>query len=79
MDGELFTISEQDCASASESGWRNETGKRKGKQGEKRKMNQQNSSKKKIARSKNSRLPGKHKPIPRINIFNFCFLKQSVI
>lgn len=69
MDGELFTDSEQDCASASESDWMNEMGNRKGKQGGKRKMNQQNCSKKKIARIKNSRLPGKHKTIPRI-IFN---------
>lgn len=64
MDGELLTDSEQDWASASESDWMNETGKRKGKQGVKRKMNQQISDGKKITRSKNSRHPGKHKMIP---------------
>ncbi|XP_058625112.1 uncharacterized protein LOC131536295 isoform X3 [Onychostoma macrolepis] len=58
MDGELITDSEQDWASASESDWMNEMGNGKGKQGGKRKMNQQNCSKKKIARSKKSRLPG---------------------
>ncbi len=63
--------SEQDWASASESDWINETGKGKGKQGGKRKMNQRNCNKKKIARSKNSRLPGKHKTIPRLNICNY--------
>ncbi|XP_058625111.1 uncharacterized protein LOC131536295 isoform X2 [Onychostoma macrolepis] len=57
MDGELITDSEQDWASASESDWMNEMGNGKGKQGGKRKMNQQNCSKKKIARSKKSRLP----------------------
>lgn len=71
MDGELFTDSEQDWSSSSESDWMSETGKRKGKQGVKRKMDQQNGKTKKIARTKNSRLPGKHKMIPRINIFNF--------
>ncbi|XP_016419248.1 nuclear autoantigen Sp-100-like [Sinocyclocheilus rhinocerous] len=57
MDGELFTDSEQNWASTSESDWMSEKGKGKGKQGGKRKMNQQNRSKKKIARSKNSSLP----------------------
>ncbi|XP_050954182.1 uncharacterized protein LOC127155763 [Labeo rohita] len=57
MDGELLTDSEQHWASASESDWMNETGKRKGKQGVKRKMNQQISDGKKITRSKNSRHP----------------------
>ncbi|KTF91237.1 hypothetical protein cypCar_00022068 [Cyprinus carpio] len=58
MDGELFTDSEQDWSSSSESDWMSETGKRKGKQGVKRKMDQQNGKTKKIARTKNSRLPG---------------------
>lgn len=71
MDGELFTDSEQDWSSSSESDWMSETGKRKGKQGVKRKMDQQNGKTKKIARTKNSRLPGKHKMTS--NIFNFDF------
>lgn len=70
MDGELLTDSEQEnWSSSSESDQMSETGKRKGKQGVKRKMNQQNGNKKKIARIIASRLPGKHKTIS--NIFNF--------
>ncbi|KAK2916024.1 hypothetical protein Q8A67_000398 [Cirrhinus molitorella] len=58
MDGKLFTDSEQDWSSSSESDWMNEKGKRIRKQGVKRKKNQQNGNKKKIARSKNSNCPG---------------------
>lgn len=60
MDGELFMNSEQDWANASGSDWINDMGDSKGKQGGKRKMNQQNCNKKKMARSKNSRRPGNY-------------------
>ncbi|XP_026063487.1 uncharacterized protein LOC113046750 isoform X2 [Carassius auratus] len=58
MHGELFTDSEQDWSSSTESDWMSETGKGKGKQGVKRKLNQQNGYKKKMERTKNSSLPG---------------------
>ncbi|XP_052409050.1 uncharacterized protein LOC127953789 isoform X3 [Carassius gibelio] len=58
MHGELFTDSEQDWSSSTESDWMSEIGKGKGKQGVKRKLNQQNGYKKKMERTKNSSLPG---------------------
>ncbi|XP_050957965.1 LOW QUALITY PROTEIN: uncharacterized protein LOC127159069 [Labeo rohita] len=58
MDGELFTDSAKDWSSSSESDWMSETGKRKEKQGVKRKKNQQNGNKKKTARTQNSSLQG---------------------
>ncbi|XP_052409049.1 uncharacterized protein LOC127953789 isoform X2 [Carassius gibelio] len=57
MHGELFTDSEQDWSSSTESDWMSEIGKGKGKQGVKRKLNQQNGYKKKMERTKNSSLP----------------------
>ncbi|XP_043090641.1 uncharacterized protein LOC122341358 [Puntigrus tetrazona] len=56
MDDESFPDSKKDGRSSSESDWIEETEKIKGTQGVKRKKNQQNGNKKKIARCRNSRL-----------------------